>query len=82
MKKYYHPQDKEKKAGRWSYGFTNSKGGKSDKKNKPKKSDSVEFEDGTVLLIDEPAEVTSLTGKVTLFAIGKGSLKVGGKKVV
>ena len=82
MKKNYHHQDKEKKAGRWSDGFTNNKNGKPDKKNKPKKTDSVEFEDGTVLLIDEPAEVTSLTGKVTMFAIGGGSLKVNGKKVV
>ena len=82
MKKYFHPQDKEKKSGRWSDGFSNNKNGKPDKKSKPKKADDVEFEDGTVLLIDEPAEVTSLTGKVTMFAIGNGSLKVNGKKVV
>lgn len=82
MKKYYHPKDKEKKNGRWSEGFADAKNGKPGKKNKPKKNDDVEFEDGTVLLLDESAEVKSLKGKVTMFAIGKGSLKVGGKKVV
>lgn len=82
MKKHYHPQDKEKKNGRWSEGFADAKNGKPGKKNKPKKNDDVEFEDGTVLLLDESAEVKSLKGKVTMFALRGATLKINGKKVV
>ena len=81
MKKY-HKSENENKSGKWSDGFSNTKNGKPDKKNKPKKTDDVVFEDGTVMLIDEVAEVTSVSGLVNFFATKKGSLKVNGKKVV
>ena len=83
MKKYYKAKkDSEGKArGKWSDGFSNTKNGNNSKNNKPKKTDDVVFEDGTVMLIDEVAEVTSLTGNVTFFATKKGSLKVNGKRI-
>jgi hypothetical protein len=77
MKKYCNPQQ-ENKAVKWSDGFSNSKNGKKDKTNKPKKTDDIEFEDGTVMMLDETAEVKSITGKVSFFAIEGVSLKVNG----
>ena len=70
------------KVSKWSDGFSNTKNGKPDKKNKPKKTDSVEFEDGTIVMLDESAEVTSYTGTVTFFAVEGVEFKVNGKKVV
>ena len=86
-KKYNTPQEVDHKGtkvkvSRWSDGFSNTKNGKPDKKNKPKKTDSVEFENGTVLMIDESAEIASYTGEVTFFAIEGVEFKVNGKKVV
>lgn len=70
------------KVAKLSDGFSKLKAGKQDKKNKPSKNDDLEFEDGTVMLLDESAEVNSITGKVTFFAIEGASLKVNGKRVV
>jgi len=80
MKKYFKSDDTEKKAGRWSDGFSNTKGGQKDKKNKPKKTDNVEVEDGTILLIDEVAVCSSLTGNAKLFVLEGASLEVNGIK--
>lgn len=87
MKKYFVKEKQEKNGkqvmfGKWSEGFSNNKNDKPDKKNKPKKTDDVEFEDDTVMMVDETAEVQSIVGKVRLFAINGGSLTVGGKKLV
>jgi hypothetical protein len=72
---------KQVMVGKWSDEFSNSKESKSEKGNKPKKADAVEFEEGTVLLIDEDVEVASITGDVKMFTIRKGTLKVNGKKL-
>ena len=74
--------DKPIKVGKLSDGFSDTKNGKVAKNNKAGKTDDIEFEDGTVLLVDESVEVKSITGKVKFFAIRGASLKVNGKKLI
>lgn len=81
MKKYFKTEN-EKKAGRWSDGFSNTKNGKPDKNNKPGKNDDCEFDDGTVLLIDTAAKCRSITGKVSIYATPGATLDVNGKKII
>lgn len=90
-KKLFFEKEKQERngkqvaVGRWSEGFSNSKGSKGskgDKNNKPGKTDDVEFEDDTIIMVDQEVEVASITGKVKLYAINGGSLKVNGKKLV
>jgi hypothetical protein len=77
MKKYF-----KNKVGRLSAGFSNTKNGEPVKTNKPKKTDDLVFEDGTVMLIDENSEVASITGKVQFFAVEGVTFKVNGKRVI
>ena len=81
MKKYFKTEN-DKKSGKWSDGFSNSKTGKPDKKNKPKQNDGIEFDEGAIVLIDEVAECESMIGSPLIFAVMGGSLKVNGKKIV
>ena len=81
-KRLHCKPEREDKCAKWSEGFATSKTGKASKVNKSKKVDDLEFEDGTVMLLDDKAEVNSIVGKVTFFAIEGASLKVNGKKVV
>ena len=76
MKKYHI---KQAEGGRWSDGFSNSKGGKV-KSAKPKKGDDVFLEDGSTILIDEDIEVASINGRVQLYAVEGVSILVNGKK--
>ena len=81
-KKLHCVPEREDKVARWKDGFATTKTGKRDKKNKPSKDDDLDFENGTVMLLDDKAEVNSITGKVTFFAIEGASLKKKKKKVV
>ena len=82
MKKYFKCNNTEKKNGRWSDGFSNIKNGEKYKNNKPNKTDNIEFEDGTVLLIDELAECKGIIGDVIMFSTMGGSLEVNGEKKI
>ena len=85
MKKFAEVKQKNEKGksiAKWSDGFANSKNGKSDKKNKPKKTDDIEIPDNSIMLIDESVEVKSITGRVKFFAIRGASLKINGKKLI
>ena len=81
MKKYFKSEN-ENKSGKWSEGFSNTKTGKPVKTNKPKKTDTIEFENGSVVLVDETAEVAGITGMVSFFAIAGASLVVNGVKKI
>ena len=70
------------KNGRWSDGFSNTKKGAKDKNNKPKKNDKVEFEDGSVILIDEDVECSDIIGNVSMFAVKGCQMTVNNKKFV
>ncbi len=72
----------ETKTGKLSEGFATTKTGKQDKKTKPSKTDDLEFEDGTILMVDTAVKCRTLTGKVVMFSVKGGSLEVNGKKRV
>ena len=81
MKKYFKTEN-DKKSGKWSDGFSDTKTGKPDKKNKAKKTDDIEFDEGAIVLIDEVAECKSMIGSPLIFAVMGGSLDVDNKKIV
>ncbi len=69
------------KNGRWSDGFSDTKKGNKNKENKPKKTDKVEFEDGSVILIDEDVECAEIIGDVAIFTVKGCKCIVNGSKV-
>jgi hypothetical protein len=82
MAKKFFKTDKEQKVGKLSEGFATTKTGKQDKKNKPSKSDDLEFEDGTILMVDTAVKCRTLIGKVVMFSVKGGSLEINGKRKV
>jgi len=77
MKKYPYKKE-DKRAFKWSDGFSNSKKGQ--KSDKPKKNDKVEFED-EVVLIDEDVECGAVTGGFFFVLPGKKFVINGKSKV-
>ena len=79
-KKYFKS---ENKVGRLSDGLSTTKKGKKNHENKAKKADTIQFEDGDIVLVDEDTTCSSIAGKVNMFAFkGSGTLIVNDRRIV